>query len=135
MALEIDGAALGLQIAEPAWRLQRGDLYPLAKARLARPDSPLARIAESQHATPGQIALARLLHRSPAMLPIPGTSSIAHFEENLGSASIRLPGGGSTGYALLNLVYASGSASRSANAYLRNPRNSTYRVGLNSRSD
>jgi aryl-alcohol dehydrogenase-like predicted oxidoreductase len=95
--------------------------YPLAKGRLARPDSPLARIAERQHATPGQIALAWLLHRSPAMLPIPGTSSIAHFEENLGSASIRHPGGGSTGYALLNLVYASGSASRSANAYLAQP--------------
>ena len=64
--------------------------YPLAKGRLARPDSPLARIAERHHATPGQIALAWLLHRSPVMLPIPGTSSLAHFEENLGAASIRL---------------------------------------------
>jgi pyridoxine 4-dehydrogenase len=64
--------------------------YPLAKGRLARPDSAPARIAECHHATPGQIALAWLLHRSPMMLPIPGTSSIAHFEENLGAASIRL---------------------------------------------
>ena len=64
--------------------------YPLAKGRLARPDSPLAKIAERHHATPGQIALAWLLHRSPAMLPIPGTSSLAHFEENLGAMSIRL---------------------------------------------
>jgi len=64
--------------------------YPLAKGRLARPDSPVARIAERYHATPGQIALAWLLHRSPVMLPIPGTSSLAHFEENLGAASIRL---------------------------------------------
>src|SRR6516225_9026146 len=64
--------------------------YPLAKGRLARPDSPLATIAERHHATPGQIALACLLHRSPVMLPIPGTSSLAHFEENLGAASIRL---------------------------------------------
>ena len=64
--------------------------YPLAKGRLARPDSPLAKIAERHHATPGQIALAWLLHRSPAMLPIPGTSSLAHFEENLGGMSIRL---------------------------------------------
>jgi aryl-alcohol dehydrogenase-like predicted oxidoreductase len=40
--------------------------------------------------TPSQIALAWLLQRSPAMLPIPGTSSIAHLEENLASASIRL---------------------------------------------
>jgi len=64
--------------------------YPLAKGRLARPDSPLATIAERHHATPGQIALACLLHRSPVMLPIPGTSSLAHFEENIGAASIRL---------------------------------------------
>jgi pyridoxine 4-dehydrogenase len=64
--------------------------YPLAKGRLARPGSPLAHVADAHHATPGQIALAWLLHRSPAMLPIPGTSSIAHFEENLGAASIRL---------------------------------------------
>jgi pyridoxine 4-dehydrogenase len=54
--------------------------YPLAKGRLARPDSPLARIAARHNATPGQIALAWLLHRSPVMLPIPGTSSLAHFE-------------------------------------------------------
>ena len=64
--------------------------YPLAKGRLARSDSPVERIAERYHATPGQIALAWLLHRSPVMLPIPGTSSLAHFEENLGAASIRL---------------------------------------------
>lgn len=64
--------------------------YPLAKGRLARPDSQLARIAERHNATPGQIALAWLLHRSPVMLPIPGTSSLAHFEENLGAMSIRL---------------------------------------------
>jgi len=64
--------------------------YPLAKGRLVRSDSPVARIAERYHATPGQIALAWLLHRSPVMLPIPGTSSLAHFEENLGAASIRL---------------------------------------------
>jgi aryl-alcohol dehydrogenase-like predicted oxidoreductase len=50
----------------------------------------VARIAERYRATPGQIALAWLLHRSPVMLPIPGTSSLAHFEENLGAASLRL---------------------------------------------
>jgi len=64
--------------------------YPLAKGRLAAPGSPLVPIAERHHATPGQIALAWLLHRSPVLLPIPGTSSIAHLEENLGAASIRL---------------------------------------------
>ena len=55
--------------------------YPLAKGRLTGgPGSPLDRIAERLHATPRQIALAWLLHRSPIMLPIPGTSSIAHLE-------------------------------------------------------
>ena len=63
--------------------------YPLAKGRLAAPGSPLARIAERHEATPAQIALAWLLHRSPAMLAIPGTSSIAHLEENLRAAFIR----------------------------------------------
>jgi aryl-alcohol dehydrogenase-like predicted oxidoreductase len=64
--------------------------YPLAKGRLARPDSELTRIAERHNATPGQIALAWLLHRSPVMLPIPGTSSLTHLDENLGAMSIRL---------------------------------------------
>jgi pyridoxine 4-dehydrogenase len=65
--------------------------YPLAKGRLAAaPGSPLARIAECHDATPRQIALAWLLHRSPAMLPIPGTSSTAHLEENLAAAKIPL---------------------------------------------
>jgi aryl-alcohol dehydrogenase-like predicted oxidoreductase len=64
--------------------------YPLAKGKLAAPGSPLAAIAERHGATPGQIALAWLLHRSPALLPIPGTSQIAHFEENLAASAIRL---------------------------------------------
>jgi pyridoxine 4-dehydrogenase len=64
--------------------------YPLAAGRLASPDSALARIAQRRSATASQISLAWLLQRSPAMLPIPGTSSIAHLEENLASASIRL---------------------------------------------
>ena len=64
--------------------------YPLAKGRLAAPGTPLAQIAERHQATPGQIALAWLLHRSPVMLPIPGTSSVAHLDENLAAASIRL---------------------------------------------
>jgi aryl-alcohol dehydrogenase-like predicted oxidoreductase len=64
--------------------------YPLAGGRLASPNTLLARIAQSHGATPNQISLAWLLQRSPAMLPIPGTSSIAHLEENLAAASIRL---------------------------------------------
>ena len=67
--------------------------YPLAAGRLAGPGSALARIAQVHHAKPSQIALAWLLQRSPAMLPIPGTSSIAHFEENLGALSSRLSAG------------------------------------------
>ena len=64
--------------------------YPLAAGRLATPNSRLVRIAQRHGATPSQIALAWLLHRSPAMLPIPGTSSVAHLDDNLASASIRL---------------------------------------------
>ena len=64
--------------------------YPLAAGRLASPNPLLGRIAQSHGATPSQISLAWLLQRSPAMLPIPGTSSIAHLEENLAAASIRL---------------------------------------------
>jgi len=64
--------------------------YPLAKGRLAAPGSPLAAVAARHGATPGQVALAWLLRRSPALLPIPGTSSLAHFEENLAAASLRL---------------------------------------------
>ncbi len=64
--------------------------YPLAKGRLARLGTPFARIAEQHEATTGQIALAWLLHRSPAILPIPGTSSIVHLDENIAAASIRL---------------------------------------------
>jgi pyridoxine 4-dehydrogenase len=64
--------------------------YPLAKGRLAATGSALARIAERHQATPGQIALAWLLHRSPALLPIPGTASPVHLDENLAAADIRL---------------------------------------------
>jgi pyridoxine 4-dehydrogenase len=64
--------------------------YPLAAGRLTRYGSALAQIAERHRATPAQIALAWLLHRSPTTLPIPGTTSMAHFEENLAAAAIRL---------------------------------------------
>ena len=56
--------------------------FPLATGDLAEPGGPLARAAERLHATPSQVALAWLLHRSPVMLPIPGTSSVKHLEEN-----------------------------------------------------
>src|SRR5262249_36322459 len=64
--------------------------YPLAAGRLATPNSRLVRIVRSHGATPSQIALAWLLLRSPTMLPILGTSSVAHLKENFASASIRL---------------------------------------------
>ena len=64
--------------------------YPLAKGRLAKSGSPLLEIAERHRATAGQIALAWLLHRSPIIVPIPGTSSIAHFDENVAASNIHL---------------------------------------------
>lgn len=63
---------------------------PLARGQLARPDSPLEEIAVTHGATPAQIALAWLLHRSPVMLPIPGTAAIPHLEENVAAAGIKL---------------------------------------------
>jgi pyridoxine 4-dehydrogenase len=64
--------------------------FPLAAGPLAAPDGPLQEIAASHHATPAQLALAWLLKRSPMMLPIPGTSSAAHLEENVAAAEITL---------------------------------------------
>ena len=64
--------------------------YPLATGRLARPGGPLDEIATRHDATPAQVALAWLLARSPVMLPIPGTSSIEHLEENVAAAGLRL---------------------------------------------
>jgi aryl-alcohol dehydrogenase-like predicted oxidoreductase len=63
--------------------------YPLNTGELAD-DDRLADIADNHDATPSQIALAWLLHRSPVMLPIPGTSSIAHLEENWAARDIEL---------------------------------------------
>jgi pyridoxine 4-dehydrogenase len=64
--------------------------FPLATGRLAEPGGPLDRIAKRHDATPAQIALAWLLARSPVMLPIPGTSSVEHFEENVAATRIEL---------------------------------------------
>jgi pyridoxine 4-dehydrogenase len=64
--------------------------FPLATGRLAEPGGTLERIASEHDATPAQIALAWLLARSPVMLPIPGTSSVAHFEEDVAAAEIEL---------------------------------------------
>lgn len=64
--------------------------HPQWVGELARPGSVLDQIARRHEATPGQIALAWLLHRSPTILPIPGTSSVRHLEENIASAKISL---------------------------------------------
>jgi pyridoxine 4-dehydrogenase len=64
--------------------------YPLAAGELARPGGALDRIARAHDATPGQIALAWLLKRSPVMLPIPGTGKVAHLEENVAAADVAL---------------------------------------------
>jgi aryl-alcohol dehydrogenase-like predicted oxidoreductase len=67
--------------------------FPLATGQLAKPGGPLAALAAKRGATPSQLALAWLLHRSPAMLPIPGTSSVSHLEDNVAAAGIALSEG------------------------------------------
>jgi pyridoxine 4-dehydrogenase len=62
--------------------------FPLGSGALARAGSPLAQVAAQIRATPAQVALAWLLRRSRVMLPIPGTGSVAHLEENAAAASL-----------------------------------------------
>jgi pyridoxine 4-dehydrogenase len=64
--------------------------YPLGDGDLARPGGALDKLAKAKGATPGQVALAWLLKRSPVMLPIPGTSKVAHLEENARAAELVL---------------------------------------------
>ena len=64
--------------------------FPLNAGELAHEGSALDAIAAKHKASPGQIALAWLLKRSPVMLPIPGTGKVAHLEENVGAAAIKL---------------------------------------------
>jgi pyridoxine 4-dehydrogenase len=64
--------------------------FPLATGDLAQSGGPLDQIASAHGASPGQVALAWLLGRSPAMLPIPGTSSVEHLEENMAAGGLRL---------------------------------------------
>ena len=65
--------------------------FPIAAGDLTKPGGPLDLIAQRNGATVSQLALAWLLQRSSVMLPIPGTSSIAHLEENAGAAGLKLP--------------------------------------------
>ncbi len=64
--------------------------FPLATGELAGTGGPLDQIAQELDATPSQLALAWLLARSPVMLPIPGTSTVAHLEDNLAAAGLQL---------------------------------------------
>ena len=64
--------------------------FPVASGKLAQPGGKLDELAKRHRATVAQISLAWLLHRSPVMLPIPGTSSVAHLEENMKAGAIEL---------------------------------------------
>jgi pyridoxine 4-dehydrogenase len=64
--------------------------FPLATGRLAEPGGALERIAREHDATPAQLALAWLLARSPVMIPIPGTASVEHLEEDFAATGIQL---------------------------------------------
>lgn len=63
---------------------------PIGVGRLAEPDGPVADIATETGHSPSQVALAWLLRRSPVMLPIPGTGSVSHLEENVGAGQVEL---------------------------------------------
>jgi pyridoxine 4-dehydrogenase len=67
--------------------------FPLAAGKLSGTASAIQRAAAELKITPSQLALAWLLRRSPVMLPIPGTSRVAHLEENVAAAALEIPGG------------------------------------------
>ncbi len=64
--------------------------FPIASGKLAETGGPVDRAAKADGATAAQVALAWLLAKSPVVLPIPGTSTVAHLEENCGAAGVRL---------------------------------------------
>jgi pyridoxine 4-dehydrogenase len=64
--------------------------FPVASGKLAQPGGIVDKVVKETNATPAQVALAWLLRRSEVMLPIPGTSSVAHLEENCGAAQLDL---------------------------------------------
>jgi pyridoxine 4-dehydrogenase len=65
--------------------------FPVAAGDLAKPGGPLDHVAKKHNATVAQLSVAWLLNRSPVMLPIPGTSSVNHLEENVAAAILMLP--------------------------------------------
>jgi pyridoxine 4-dehydrogenase len=64
--------------------------FPLAAGKVSGSESPVAQLAKQLNATPSQVALAWLLARSPVMLPIPGTSKVAHIQENIAAAGLKI---------------------------------------------
>ena len=64
--------------------------FPIASGQLAAPGGPVDQVAHTTGATPCQVSLAWLLRRSPVILPIPGTSSVDHLEENCGAGTVEL---------------------------------------------
>jgi pyridoxine 4-dehydrogenase len=64
--------------------------FPVAAGKLAKAGGPLDKAAKQHQATVAQLSLAWLLHHSPVMLPIPGTSSVKHLEENMAAAKLQL---------------------------------------------
>jgi len=64
--------------------------FPVASGKLAKPGGKLDAVAKAHGATVSQLSLAWLLHHSPVMLPIPGTSSVEHLEENIAAAGVKL---------------------------------------------
>ena len=64
--------------------------FPLAAGKISGEESPIAKVAARLKATPSQVALAWLLARSPVILPIPGTSKVAHLEENVAAAGLKI---------------------------------------------
>ena len=64
--------------------------FPMEQGKLNKPGSVLEQAAKAHQATTAQLAIAWLLHHSPVMLPIPGTSSVKHLEENVAAAEIKL---------------------------------------------
>jgi pyridoxine 4-dehydrogenase len=64
--------------------------FPIASGELAKEGGPVDDVVKATGAQPSQVALAWLLHRSPVMLPIPGTSSVEHLEDNLKAAELEL---------------------------------------------
>lgn len=67
--------------------------FPIAAGDLADQEGPLKEIAAEHDASASQLALAWLLHRSPVILPIPGTSSVEHLEQNVAAAELSLTTG------------------------------------------